>query len=268
MPQLIQAGKVYKAVPPLYSIPRKGGEEYFTGQYDFVKYIQKLFIKNNIITDMNNKSISNKDMTVFFMRNQDYVYYLEKLSKTYAVEPKLLELALMNYHNKTSLKALQKTVKSKYRFMEVSKVKDTYVFEGIINESNTLFMNDRLIKDCKPILNILDKNDNFSYRMNGNIVTIYDIMKAFENAQPAHLQRYKGLGEMDADQLAESTLFGSEFVYKDDNGKKRNMIGNRTLIRYTLEDAKEEVAIIREYESDFSQLFKFVGTVNRQDLID
>ena len=44
MPQLIQAGKVYKAVPPLYSIPKKGGEEYFTRNIDFVKYIQKLLV--------------------------------------------------------------------------------------------------------------------------------------------------------------------------------------------------------------------------------
>ena len=43
---------------------------------------------------------------------------------------------------------------------------------------------------------------------------------------------------------------------------------NRTLIRYTLEDVKEEIGIIRSYESDFSQLFKYVGIVTRQDLLD
>jgi hypothetical protein len=53
-----------------------------------------------------------------------------------------------------------------------------------------------------------------------------------------------------------------------DGGKKIEVTGNRTLIRYTLEDVKEEIGIIRNYESDFSQLFKFVGNVSRQDLLD
>ena len=43
---------------------------------------------------------------------------------------------------------------------------------------------------------------------------------------------------------------------------------DRTLIRYTLEDAKEEVETIRYYESDRSRLLKLVGIVRRSDLLD
>ena len=255
MPQLIQAGKVYKAVPPLYSIPKGKGDEYFTANYDFVRYVQKLFLRdNNICYDTKDKKpLSGKDATVLFMKNQDYVYWMDKLSKTYAVEPLLLEMAIFSYYNKQALKSLHKQVKSNYRFMEVSKVKDTVVFEGIINEANTLFMNDRLIRDCKPILDIIEKNQYLYYRMNDRVSSLYEVMKAFEKAQPNRLQRYKGLGEMDADQIAISTM-------RED--------GDRTLIRYTIDDVKEEISAIREYESDFSKLFKMVGTVNRQDLLD
>ena len=95
-------------------------------------------------------------------------------------------------------------------------------------------------------------------------------MKLFEKLQPSHLQRYKGLGEMDANQLAESTLLpgGQTIQMLGDGNKKIEVTGNRTLIRYTLEDVKEEISIIRNYESDFSQLFKYVGNVSRQDLLD
>ena len=38
MPQLIQAGKVYKALPPLYSVSSGKKIQYFTDQFDFVRY--------------------------------------------------------------------------------------------------------------------------------------------------------------------------------------------------------------------------------------
>ena len=271
MPQLIEAGKVYKAVPPLYSIPVGKNEEYFIQNIDFVKYVQKLFAKNNNLSHMNKKNMTPKECTVFFMQNQDYVYWLEKLSKTYAVNPKLMEMALFDYYNKTSFKALKKHVEDAYRFMTVKKEKDTLIYEGIIGDANILFMNDRLVNDCKPILDIIEKNKELQYRMNGAVCTIYDVMKGFEKAQPNHLQRYKGLGEMDEDQLAVSTLIpagSSVKISKDGSNKKVEVYGNRTLIRYTLDDIKEEVGIVRQFESDFSQLFKYVGNVTRQDLLD
>ena len=82
-------------------------------------------------------------------------------------------------------------------------------------------------------------------------MTIYQIMKLYESLSPSNLQRYKGLGEMDPVELGEST-----------------MLGDRTLIRYTLEDAKEELEAIREYESNPKKILSLVGNVTRDDLID
>ena len=270
MPQIITAGKLYKAVPPLYSIPVGKREQYFTANIDFVKYIQKEFLKQNKLENLNKTEMSNKDITVFFMKNQEYVYYMEKLSTTYAVEPLLLELALFDYYNKSSFNVIKKKVSKKYRFMDVVQKKDTIVYDGIIGDANTLFFNDKLIKDCEPILDIIDKNNDLYYRLNGKEASLYEIMKSFEKLQPPRLQRYKGLGEMDADQLAESTLLpgGHTIKMETDDHKKIEVTGDRTLIRYTLEDIKEATSIIRSYESDFSQLFKFVGNVTRQDLMD
>ena len=258
MPQLIQAGKLYRAVPPLYSIPKKGGkkgeQEYFTENIDFIRYVQKLFVKSNDLKKMDKSSISNRDMSTFFLLNADYVYWIERLATTYGVEPLLMEIALFNHYNNTTVKALQKQISSKYRFMNVYKEKDTIVFDGIINDSNTLFLNDRFVKDCKVILDIIGKNKGgFYYKMNGETRSIYEIMKAFEATQPNHLQRYKGLGEMQPEQIAQSTLLPT---------------GDRSLIQYTIEDVKETIDIINKYESDFTKLFKFVGEVTRQDLLD
>jgi hypothetical protein len=58
---------------------------------------------------------------------------------------------------------------------------------------------------------------------------------------------------MDPEEIAVSTLLPNS---------------DRMLIRYTVEDIKNEIAAIDKYNDNFNQLFKFVGTVNRQDLLD
>ena len=140
MPQLIQAGKVYKALPPLYSIQNGKRIQYFTDQFDFVRYVQKLFVQENVLKDPNTKeNISGKDITLIFMYNEDYVYELERLAITYGVEPSLLEVALYSYYQKTSLNALKKIVKNKFRFMDVTEnKKGIFTFDGTIQETNFL----------------------------------------------------------------------------------------------------------------------------------
>lgn len=254
MPQIIQAGKLYRAVPPLYSIPKgKKGDTYFTQNIDYINYLQKEFMKCNTITLPDGKPIPTKDLLYFFNLNQDYVYYLESAAQTCAVDPEILEITLFNYYNKTTMAALKKDIKSKYRFMDVTKQNNTTIVKGTTTEANALFMCDFTIKISESVLKLLAKNKNFYYKFNGQVVSIYTIMKAFENLQPDKLQRYKGLGEMDAEQIAVSTLLpGSD----------------RMLIRYTIDDIKNEVAAIDKYNDNFTQLFKFVGDVSRQDLLD
>ena len=255
-PQMIEAGMVYKAIPPLYSIKQGKKTRYFTEQIDIVRYIQKIFVQNNKMTTLKKVELQNKDITVFFMRNSDYIYHLERISNTYAVEPFLLEMVLNNYvanKNKIDLTKLKKELKSVYRFMDAEKVKNSIIVSGTIKASNLIIFNEKLIGDCSHILDIIRSNDELYYLINGEKKSIYQIMQIYDNTYPSSIQRYKGLGEMDKEELAESTLYpGSD----------------RTLVRYTLKDAKEEIEAIREYESDSKKILSLVGTVSREDLLD
>ena len=255
MPQLLEAGKVYKAVPPLYSMTKGNNTTYFTDKIEFVKFVQKTFISQNKIQDIKSKqTLSGRDMTLLFMNNEDYVYELESLATTYAVEPKLLEMALYAHLHNKKISDVAKKLKAEFRFMNVTQdKKGNFLFEGTIKESNFLYTDQKLIGDCEKMIKIINKNRELYYLLNGSEASIYDIMKAFEACTPPRIQRYKGLGEMNPDQLAVSTLLPDS---------------DRMLIRYTLEDAKEELGIIREYESDRSKLLEFVGTVKRMDLED
>lgn len=253
-PFLITAGRVYKAVPPLYSIKEGKKIKYFTENIDLIKYNQKLFLDNNEFLDAKKNKIENKDITKFFLANSDYIYYLEKVANTYAVDPYLLELVLYNYiSNKHSINMdkLKKEVTSTYRFMDVMKQKDKIIVKGSIDKSNLIIISDSFIYDCRFIIDILDKNNDIYYTLNKKKTTIYAIMKVYES-YITQIQRYKGLGEMGDGQLGESTMLPD----------------NRTLIKYTMEDAKECIHFIREYESNPKKILSEVQNVTRDDLIE
>lgn len=255
-PQMIEAGMIYKAIPPLYSIKKGKKTKYFTQQIDIVRYVQKLFLQNYDMKTLKKKPLTNKEITVFFMRNTDYLYHINRIAGTYAIEPYLLEMVLNHYvlnQHKISLKKLDKEVNKMYRFMHAEKIDGTIMIKGTITKSNLIIFNDKFLSDCKDLLDIIESNDSLHYLINGNPQSLYQIMNLYDNATPSNVQRYKGLGEMDKEELAESTLYPGS---------------NRTLVRYTMQDAKETLEAIREYESDSKKILSLVGEINREDLLD
>lgn len=251
-PQLIEAGKIYKAVPPLYGIVNGKKIKYITDPVDFVLYVQNNFTSKNEVA-IKNKKLSNKDLTYLFTLNEDYVRILESMANTYAVNPRLLEMALLAYKSNTNLATIKKNLKSEFRFMDVQNIKKNIVYDGTIEESNFLPMSDKLATDCSQVLQILDKNENFQFKLNGRDASLYDVMKAFEKSYPSNIQRYKGLGEMDSSQLWDSVM---------------NPKGDRMLIQYTFENISQEIDTIRKIESDKSKLLNFMGTIKKSDLME
>ena len=255
-PFLIAAGKVYKAVPPLYSIKEGKRRVYFTENIDFIKYVQKTFVNNNTIVDLKKSQISPKELSKFFLTNMDYIYHLEKVANTYAVNPYLLEMVLFNFitnGNSVDFKKLKKEVTGAYRFMDVEMNGNIVVVKGTIEKSNLIIINDKFLFDCRYIFDILNNNSNMYYILNGKKSSLYEIMKVYEATTPAGRQRYKGLGEMNGGELGESTL-------RPDS--------DRVLIRYTIDDIKDSINFVREYESDMKKILQFTGDITREDLLD
>lgn len=255
-PFLIEAGMVYKAVPPLYSIREGKKTKYFTENIDMIKYVQRFFLANNQFKTIDKKDLSQKEITSFFLKNADYIYFLERAASTYAVDPYLLELVLIHYMgNKKSIKfdKLKKEVKSAYRFMDVYNDDGTIVIKGSIEKSNLIIFSEKFIRDCSNVLRIMESNDSLYYMLNGKKSSLYTIMKVYDSNMPKDIQRYKGLGEMGDGQLGESTLRPNS---------------DRMLIRYTMDDARDAINFIREYESDSKKILSEIGVVTRDDLLD
>ena len=181
-PQMIEAGMVYKAIPPLYSIKQGNKNKYFTEQVDIVRYIQKLFLQKYEMHTAKKQPLQNKDITVFFMKNNDYIYQLMRVANTYAVEPYLLEMILLHYisnKNSINLQKLHKDIKAVYRFMGAEKIENTVMVTGTIDKSNLVIINDKFISDCHDILEIMRSNDEFYYLINGELKSIYQSLARY-----------------------------------------------------------------------------------------
>ena len=175
----------------------------------------------------------------------------------YAIEKPLFEDILTSYvecGNKVDLAKLQKVIKSKYRFMDVVKEKSgVVVVKGVITKSNIAILSDKFFKDCESLLSIIRSNDCLHYFIDKNPMSIYEIMSLYEKTQPNGVHRYKGLGETSESILEKSVM---------------SPLGDRVLIQYTIDDIKETMNTIREYESDKKKILSLVGNVTRDDLIE
>lgn len=250
MPELLEAGMVYAAKPPLYGINNKGKMTYLTDRMEYVKHIQKVFSKKYSISDINGKPLTSAQLSKFLYVNIDYVYEINKVSNRYSIDPVLLESIITLRNLKP--KEMEKKLKKLFRFINMAKKNGTYVIEGIVNDKfQTVFLDDRLIKDCADVIDILDKNRDYAYKLNGEVRSIYEIMYLFDTESPSNIERYKGLGEMDAHQLFDSTMDPE----------------NRMLIRYTLEDVQKTIDEIRYCNNNFYELIKSVK-VTRFDMLD
>lgn len=256
MPELIEAGRVYAALPPLYGIKLgKNKYVYLRDRMEYVKYIQKDFSKSNTVKELgSSKPMSAKDLSKLLYTNMYYIRTLTKIASRYAINPLLLESILTLYYNGVSMRSFSSKLKKQFKFIDTidNSNKGVTVITGLVDELyQTVFLNDTLIADCKDIFNLFSANECMAYEVNGKVMSIYELMTLFDKSAPSHIQRYKGLGEMDGKRLFDSTLDP----------------GSRTLIQYTMDDVKQEIETIRYYESNKRALLDDVK-VSRFDVIE
>lgn len=258
-PGLVEAGKVFKAVPPLYGIPMgKNRTQYFAERVDFIRYMQKEYYKKNNVTYMNGKPVDSTTFSNILLNYSDYQYDFFIISERYKLNPVLLEIVMSSYVKNEKFETLRKRITSEFRFMENSNIVKvpggTIRIKGLINgRVETLFYNDRFIKDCEPIIEPIKRavaNNQLEFLVNGQKTGLYDLVtSAMESI--GSISRFKGLGEMNANQLAESTMSPD----------------TRTLIQYSVNDINESIKIIRQYDSNKKMILQKIGDIDRSELI-
>ena len=236
---LVEAGRVFAALPPLYGIPERSGYKFFTDMIDFVKYIQKSFSQSFEVKTAKGKVMTQKEVTRLLYNNTDYVSEMNKVANTYAIDPLLLEDILVN--RDLPFSKFSTTLKKKYRFLDCNQNGNIVTIKGVCYEKyHEIFVTDQLFAECRNVIPFLEGSDP-SYRLNDSVASLYMVMNQFNKFIPNRLDRFKGLGEMDPDMLGVSTL-------RPD--------GNRLLVQYTVDKFEKELEEMRYINSNKDLLLK------------
>lgn len=243
MQPLITSGRLYAAVPPLYGAKIGGKMKYFTDRTAYNKYLQKEFFKIHKLSLSNKVKLTESDVVDLLNRNTNYIRDIDAIANSFAIDVHLLEYILVLHTQGVELGSakFKKAIEKRYQFLKVSKTG----IEGLVDSKyQTIYFSDTFLNACKYIIECIMKSPT-EFVVDGTKVSLYGLMKEFESLTPPSVTRYKGLGEMNGDQLFNSTLDPSEK-------------GNRVLIKYTIDDVKYEIEKIKEIENDKIQLMKDV----------
>jgi DNA gyrase subunit B len=253
LPKIVEAGRLYKAVPPLYAIGKGKSNNttytYLTDKRSYIEYLEKSISKNNEVY-FDGRKLFDKELKDLLYKNRRYLERLTNLSDRIVINPTLLEYILL-YKNKSDKIGSIKEYLSKnqkFRFLNIEYNKSNIIrIKGLVDkESQTLLLDEAFWDKSKKIYNFIhdiNKGQIF-YKVNGQNVTLGEMMKFFDSYSPPYIQRFKGLGEMNGEELGETTM----------NPK------NRILYRLTVKDLKKSI-------DDFSILQSTKALEERKNLI-
>lgn len=206
---LIDAGMVGRILPPAYSIPTgKGKYIYVRSQREFFDKITKSFIKNESVS-INKKELDKKALREFIERNFEYDLRLEKLANRYCMDPKVMEYIAWSYHGSVDdqKQSYWMNKMKRYPGIRILKENGTLIMDGDIPGADymSLPLDSHFDKHVKRFKEFQAKNSTiYGYSISGSDdKSLYDVMHTIRKYIPKGVKRFKGLGELDPDEMRE-----------------------------------------------------------------
>ena len=204
---LIDAGMVGRILPPAYSIPvGKGKKIYVRSQREFFDKIVSEFIRKETVAHKG-KTMSKKELRQFIQKNFEYDIRLDRLANRQCCDPLLMEYIAWCYHGhaKDQKKSYWMQKMKKYPGLNILIEDGIIVIDGDTPGMDYVNMGfddylDKHIHRFKAYQAVNDDIYNFS--LNGEDgKTMYEIMHAVRSYIPDGVERFKGLGELDPDEM-------------------------------------------------------------------
>jgi len=226
LPKIVENGYLYLAQPPLYRYKKGKKEIYFKDDH----VMNAFLIENGIeALEAENLNVGVNDLVSFFKMVDHYRSTLDALERRYALveliryfieNPDLIALPLTEMYTKVEafLTAQGNNILSK----NVSEA-DMHLFVQTKEGLEELHINDELFASphFAEANYIFQKIQDWNLPLEGDLLELLTQITDYAK-KGSYIQRYKGLGEMNPEQLWETTMTPE----------------NRVLLRITIEDVE------------------------------
>jgi DNA gyrase subunit B len=229
MPELIENGHLYVAQPPLYRIASGKKERYIKDEEEFDEFIFNRIAENETVSLSARKKLSGQKLVNFLKGIKQIYDNLYKLSRR-GVSQKFIEYLASNgptdkrlFKNSDFMEKLFVSLEENgFKVSDIRVTEEDGEYEFIITETqnggkpsfiNWEFLASPELKNMITLSNkfkdlILDeyliKNEGDGKKVKGPENLIHEIMEKAKKG--LSIQRYKGLGEMNPDQLWKTTM--------------------------------------------------------------
>jgi len=223
---VVEKGYLYLAQPPLYRYKKGKKEIYFKDDREMND-----FLIDNGIESLENQTLGHNDLVAFFKMVDHYAGSLDALERRYSLvdlirhfieNPDLISLGAKDLYLKIEefLNNIENNILTKTINEETNEI---HIFVQTKGGMEELLIND----DLFSAPHFTEANYVYKKIQEWELTFENDLLQELENIKDyakkgAYIQRYKGLGEMNPDQLWETTMTPE----------------NRVLLQVTIEDAE------------------------------
>jgi DNA gyrase subunit B len=212
MRAMIEAGDLYICMPPLYSIKENGETKYLLDDEEYDEYITKRIAKMFKISyekDGQEKTLKAQSVRGLLKKSRAYVDAVSNLCSVNGWSTDVAESLILcsSYESFSEMKDVMKemyeetfSVKATKTYLEIKGFyKDNYYDFKITQED---------LSELKAISSLMDNVREYEIlNVNGEEMYLAEaVVMMNEKATPKSRARMKGLGEMDAEELYETTM--------------------------------------------------------------
>ncbi len=276
MKPLMENGHIYIAQPPLYRIKKGKSERYIKDEKEFTREMMKRVTEDLAVSFAGGKQpLTGKDLTTFLIGLTEYLQYFDKLVLRLREKEVVELLPAAGLERKTDfegdvrLRALEKLLAKQKRKTEIRRDEEHQLYELLYWDSSGAEKRinwrlasrpeyRRMMSLAKTIAEV--NRPPFAVQQNSHTLTLNSSAELLEHTvnegkKDFTVSRYKGLGEMNAEQLWETTM----------NPERRNLLrvelgdvmtddGQEIFALLMGEDVEERRKFIQEHALDVKNL--------------